>query len=226
MSFEAEIAHRIDQAVKRVERLETLEYETVAFAAGGGATLLCDIVLAVPSASVTLCPVALPITLSHLWLVISCVSDREVPIKLRMQVNGDMTSSYSYYVREELPTAPFPPGVGAGDTEATQVGGPGTFGTFWEICHPSSTISPFFGGGTKPRNACLVTFTDYNEPTLRQYMTWFAYSQREATGFVDFRDVDQGGGRYIGGGAITSIRVFHPSPGVMLAGSQFTLYGL
>ncbi len=140
---------------------------------------------------------------------------------MRMQVNGDISSSYSYYVREELPV--FAPPVGGSDTEAIQAGGYGFFDSSWQICHPSSSV---FSDGQKPRNACMMVFTDYTEAVLRQYQTWFAWSQREATPIVDFVEVEQGGGRYIGGGAITSIRVFHPPPGVFVVGSQFSLYAL
>ncbi len=220
-----DMAARIDDVNERIERLETLEYETTAFPAGPGAlALLCDVVMAVDAAAVTLCPAgAIPGTFSHLWLVISCRSDREIPPKLEMTVNGDVSGSYSYYVREEFPV--FAPPVGGGDTEAIQPGGSGAFDLKWQICHPGADTSNPPDWPKRPRNACMVIFSDYADATMYSSMAWFSYAHREIAA-VDHLSVEQGGGRWVKVAPITSITITHPAPGVLRAGSQFTLYGL
>lgn len=242
---------REDALNKRIERLETLEYETTAFPNASGLTLLCDILLAGPSAAVTLCPVAIPPAFAHLWLIIAAWTDTRGPGKMRMTLNAAVPAPaagpYGYYVRQEHP---FGAPAGAVDTEAVS-----TFGissnSSWEICHPAGfeqvippeSASPESPGTEQlPINskqcACFVQIPNYALATslvagdLGQAHNEWGFAVTEIleadTAAVDSID-EGGGGQRLSSGAAAAVTSVHLAPAVgelFQEGSQFTLYGL
>lgn len=222
-----ELASRLADSTKRIERLETLEYETVAFPAGGGFTLICNVRLAAPAGSVTLCPVGLiPPGFRHLWLVIAAGTTAVIASKMELNVNGDFGAKYQYLAREELP---FGVPVGATDTEAF---GPGTIAhdTKWLIAHPAGfEPDPTPTTPVSSQGACMVQFPDYASTDIRPYMHWFNFANFDKTLISPFEPVvGHGGGKFgafLAPVAITSITVTAGGGGTFAAESEFSLYG-
>ena len=220
-----DLASRIERASLRIERLETLEYETVAFPAGAGFTLICNVLLAGPAASVTLCPVGIiPATFRHLWLVIAAGQTAIIASKMLLNVNADVSASYQFLAREEVA---FGVPVGATDTEAFS---PGTavHDTKWEICHSAGfeTLPP---PGGSSQCSCLVQLPDYSSADIRPSQSWFNFANFDKTAISPFVPVvGQGGGKYgtaVAPVAITSLTVTAGGGGTFDAGSEFSLYG-
>lgn len=184
-----EFAAREDEIRKRIDRLETLEYETVAFPAGtGGAALFCDIILAAPSTFVHLCGGlnTIPQTHKHLWLIIAAQTDAEdAAQKMRMNINaGAMpppgTGGYNYYTRQEL-SGGVP--VGATDTEKKTASLPPDSDASWWICHPAGFEDNDPGGPPPPaytkQSACWVQVVDYTNPSndlIAYGGSWWGYA--------------------------------------------------
>lgn len=222
-----ELAARIERASLRIERLETLEYETVAFPAGAGFTLICNVRLAGPAASVTLCPVGIiPGSFRHLWLVIAAGQTIVIADKMELNINADFAAHYQYLTREEVP---FGVPVGATDTEAFS---PGTFAldTKWRICHAAGfEPDPTPTTPVSSQCSCLVQLPDYSDSLLLPYQSFYSFANFDKTPVSPFvPSVDQGGGMYniLGGLApITSITVTAGGGGTFAAESEFSLYG-
>lgn len=222
----AEAAARLDSSVKRISRLETLEFTTVAFPSGAGFTLICDIFLAAPAASVTLCPVPIPATFRHLWLVIAAGTTAVIANKMELNVNADFGAKYQYLAREELP---FGVPVGATDTEAF---GPGTIAhdSKWLIAHAAGfEPDPTPTTPISSQGACMVQFPDYSNTDMHKYMHWFNFANFDKTLITPFEPVvGQGGGKFgafLPPVAITSITVTAGGAGTFATASQFSLYG-
>ena len=224
-----DLSARIAEYEKRIKRLETLEYETVAFPTGAGPTLISDVVVpAGPGLStVTLppVPILIPQTFLHLWLIMSAQNSAPTPaagftanVVFNPFAGG---TTYRHFVRFENISGV---GVGAGDLQTV-------------VPNPASpvirTVSPAAPGGVNGfRSAAMVIIPDYTNfttmPNKAAMAFGYAFGQDDGEG-----DVTQAGGDTAGGagaaapaiGAITSILVGSPF-GVFVPGSQFTLYGL
>lgn len=228
-----EIAGREEEIKERIERLEALEYETAAFPAGGGFSLICDQILAAPAASVNICSGGSIRPGRHLWLIIAAQVTATLAQKMEMNINLDFRAGfYRYYTREELSgAAP----VGSADTEADHAPGVPPFGdSKWEIAHPSADEAVPAGGSNQ--GACLVQFPDYSNPDVRTYMHWFSfanYDKDQSEGPAFFPVVDSGGGAYgttavlpPQSNIVSRITLTGGGGQIFDTGSQFTLYGL
>lgn len=119
------IADRIDDLDRRIERLETLEFGTVAFPSATGA--ICDTTVTVAAASVTC---VIPTGMRHLIAIISAGLDTtgSTIAKIRVTLNGAAVG-YQYVTRQENPFV-------VGDTQAVAQGG-ATSAAFMETLRPA-----------------------------------------------------------------------------------------
>lgn len=246
-----ELAGREADLNKRIERLETLEYETTAFPAASGLTLLCDVILTANSAAITLCPTPILPAFAHLWLIIAAWSDTREPGKMRMTLNAAVPAPgagpYGYYVRQEHPFGA-PPGLPV-DTEAVSTFGV-TSNSSWEICHPAgfellapppespeAAFDPPEQAINSKQNACFVQIPNYAVATsiiagdLSQAHSDWGFAVLDIleadTAAVD--SIDEGGGSQRLSGTAAAVTSVHLAPAVgetFLVASQFTLYGL
>lgn len=223
-----DLSARIEEYEKRIERLETLEYETVAFPTGAGPTLISDVVVppgpAVSTVIVPPVPILIPQTFLHLWLIMSLQGGGVAPpgFATNISLNGFASGFvYRQFVRFENITGV---GVGAGDnqTVVSLIGSPNF-----------RTVAPAAPGGVNGfRCAAMVIFPDYTNFTTmpNKSMMAFGYSFGNTDGEAD---VTQAGGDTAGGAAaigpapfaITFLTITTPGGG-FVPGSQFTLYGL
>ncbi len=221
---------RLDDQDQRVERLETLEFGTLAFPSGGGFSLICDVIVAAPTATVTLCPAGtIPTSFLHLFAILEMFSDVEqpsVPDKIEININGDFATNYASYVRQELPLG-VP--VGAPDTDVGSPFGIGATDTKWFGPRPGS-FSVFAANSP---TVFFALFPSYVRPLvddLHLSFCWFGFSNflNTAPGTPNNFSADQGGGSYFETApmSITSIRFTHTGGGSFVSPSRFTLYGL
>ncbi len=225
-----DLAARIERSSKRIERLETLEYETTAFPAGGGFGLICDFVLAAPSAGLHLCAGfgTIPQTFRHLWFIIAAQTDAAVAGKMRMRFNSFVPppgpGDHEFYAREEVP---FGVPVGATDTEATDFGPEPSSDSFTKICHPAGfeALPP---AATNNQCACHVQIPNYTAALQTHSANWYGFAVFDgADGGFGVPTVDQGQmGVRTATSPITSLGIAPAVGELFLAGSQFTLYGI
>lgn len=226
------LAARLDSAEKRVDRLETLEYSTVAFPSGGALVAICDIILAIDTASITFCtpPPILLTGFRHLFGICHYFSDvtaPSIPGKMEMNFNGDFGAVYLNYTRQENFTGP--PFVT--DTEVPPIG----FGTDTKFSLPTPSRENVV---RESPAICFFLVPAYDRPSLPgpgnfKTVSWWGYSLPNADSGVGKLIIDdQGGGEYrrFAGGVppapIVSITLTHPAPGLFKSRSHFTLYGL
>ena len=222
--IQIDLAARIERASTRVERLETLEFGTVAFPSGGALVPICDLTLVVSAAVVTLCPV--PLTgFRHLFGIFhyfSTITAPSTPGKMELNLNGDVGAVYLNYTRQENFTGP--PFVT--DTEVPPIG----FGADTKFSLPTPSRENLV---RESPAICFCLIPSYDRVGNMKTISWWGYSLPNAdSGAGKLIIDDQGGGeyrRFAGGippGIITSITLTHPAPGLFKARSHFTLYGM
>lgn len=226
--IQIDLAARIDRSVKRVERLETLEFSTTAFPAGGF-PVICDIVLGAPAATVTLCPTAIPATFLHLYAIVELSSDvasPALPAKVEINVNADFGLVYSSYVRQEFPFAPGAPG--SADTDIASPFGAGPTDTKWFGPRPGA--SSIFDA-LHP-TAAFMLFPSYIRTDLLHSFAWFGFANPINVALIDGLSGnnfsgDQGGGGYFRAPTVPITTItFSAITGSFIPPSRFTLYGL
>ncbi len=208
---------------KRIERLETLEYGTVAFPSGGGLTPVCDTIVGVPVPSVT-CPTLIfpPPHPPHLMAIISAGIPRIgaglfVP-KITVTVAG-LVTGYEYVTREERLFV-------IGDAQGTSL----VPVTSWETIVPSYTS---FFPSVPAQNSGIYIFPDPEGSlgNMNNVAMWIGGGRFRSTGpFVLglTEELNLGGGfrtPKIPGG-ISSITWTAPPPTSFVTGSRFTVYHL
>jgi len=224
-----DLSSRLDHYKKRVDRLETLEFATVAFPVGGFPAI-CDIILAAPATTVTFCPAAIPGNFLHLYAIIEMFSDvtsPALPDKIEINVNGDFGLAYTSYQRQEFPFAPGAPG--SADTDIGSPFAAGASDTKWFGPRPGAD-SPGFAP-TVPTVAFML-FPSYIRTDLKHSFAWFGFANPINIFLEDglssnLFDDDQGGGGYFRTPTvpITSI-TFSAITGSFVPPSRFTLYGM
>ncbi len=215
-----ELSARLADQEDRVERLETLEYGTLAFPSGTGGAI-CDVKLAGTATTVSCTPI--PATFKHLMYIVAAGSTNTGPLKYTVQLDSAL-ARYEHYVRQENVLGV---GVGAGDTEAVSLIGV----TSWTSPHPQADNTP---SEQIEKNAHFGIIADYTQPSAPSpqiTQTWFAYSkyQGDQGPNVEEENVELGGGFYTQlplGGPVSTVRFIHGGPGFFTAGSRFTVYGL
>ncbi len=227
-SAAADLASRLGNAEKRVGRLETLEFGTVAFPSGGF-TSICDIIVGpAPAASVTLCPLGIPSTFKHLFVVCHYFStDPRIPFfigNMEMNFNGDFGAVYLSHQRQELSFGP--PFTLDGETVPIGAGAD----TKFSLPRPAQFNTT---GTPQTPTMCFVLIPAYSRVgNFKSFAHWGAGNPTTGSSGFSGKDGDQGGGEYrrFAGGIppapITSITFSHMPPGTFAPGSHFTLYGM
>lgn len=217
------IVDRISGLDERIERLETLEFGTVAFPSATGA--ICDTTVTIAVASVT-CTV--PTGLRHLIAIISAGIDStgSTIAKIRVTLNG-VAAGYQYLVRQENPFV-------VGDTEAV-VQGVGASAAFWETLRPShrqtapSTQFQRSSGMFLFPRPDVVPF--HARSNIANTASWIGAGRPHATAPQQGRlraGDDQGGGNLETTPVvrISLITWTAPPATTFIPGSRFTVYGL
>lgn len=223
-----ELAARLDAEEKRVERLESLEFGTLAFPAGGFIPICDAIIGPAAAASITLCPLGIPQTFKHLFVICHYMSTSSaIPAIIgwaEMNINGDFGAVYFNHSRQEL-SPPGPPFILDGEVNPI---GAGT-DTKWSIPRPASNNTI----GIERPTQCFILIPAYSRTGNFKTIAWWGQGNPLADeAFFLSQDTDQGGGefrRFEGGiqpPPITSITFSHLAPNSFKAGSSFSLYGM
>lgn len=228
-----QLADRLDDNDKRVERLESLEFGTVAFPSGGFIPICDAIIGPAPAASITLCPLGIPQTFRHLFVICHYMSQStQIPFFIgwaEMNINADFGAVYFNHSRQELDTGIGPPFNLDGEVNPI---GAGT-DTKWSIPRPAQRNT---SGNQKPTQ-CFILIPGYSRTGNFKTIAWWGGGSPTADDAQGgpFMDNDQGGGefrRFAGGvrpAPITSITFSHAvgaATPTFQAGSSFSLYGM
>lgn len=214
-----DLVSRMDVMEKQIDRLESLEFGTIAFPSGFGA--ICDVELAAAAGSITLCPVAIPSTFKHLLILYSVQVGAQFGLfetPQELQFNGDTLTNYHYYTRLER-AGPINEEAAAGISVADHI----RIGGISQQDTGAPNITEHFASG-------FVFIPDYADSDDDKWKSLvFGNFHRRA-------DVAGGGGGqilYQGGGgawentaAITSITISAAGGFTFQDGSRWTLYGL
>lgn len=223
MTATIELSARLDEMVKEIDRLETLEYGTVSFPAASGA--ICDTLVTVAAASVTC---TIPAGMRHLIAIITAGLDTtgSTIAKIRVTLNGG-AAGYQYLVRQENAFA-------VGDTENVAQG-IGVSAAFWETLRPShretSPANQFqrsSGTFLFPRPDVVPFQARSNIANTASWIGAGRYlSTTQASGRRRTGD-DQGGGNLETTPVvrISSITWTAPPATTFIPGSRFTVYSL
>ena len=215
-----DLASRLADLEEQAERLESLEYGTLAFPSGGGLSPICDVVLAATALTVTLCPLApIPSAFRHLLIVHSVQSGpaSNALQLMGLQFNGDTATNYHYYRRQES--------VGPANAEASA--GTST-AAFIRVGDTSGVDSP--AGIVEHFNAGFIFIPDYADSTNDKWKS-LVYGCFLRSALIDAAggliSYQAGGGGWENTAAITSITVMGAGVAtVFQIGSRWTLYGL
>lgn len=219
-----DLAARFDEDEKRVDRLETLEFGTLAFPSGGVVLPICDIILAAPAAAVTFCPApGIPGTEKHLWAIMHYYSTLSVnTTKAELNFNGDFGPVYLNYTRQETPVGP--PFIT--DTEVPPVL---PWGRDTKISLPIA--APTNSPAIETPTLCMLLVPGYARTTNMKSCAWWGNTNLPDD--PNTMSGDQGGGEWrrpfesaVAPVAITSITMTHGGAGSFAIGSHFTLYSL
>lgn len=219
------MAARISDKEERVERLESLEYGTLTFPAGGFIPI-CDAIIGPAAAnSITLCPLGIPQTFKHLFVIGNYWSTSiDIPAVIgwaEMNFNGDFGARYFNHSRQEL-SPPGPPFILDGEVNPI---GAGT-DTKFSIPRPAqrNTI------GVQRPTQVFILIPSYSRTTNFKTIAWWGQGTPLADegGIGISMDTDQGGGEYRHTStlAITSITFSHFGPRTFNPGSSWSLYGM
>lgn len=216
-----EIAARLDEIQKRVDRLETLEYGTLSFPSGGGLGIVCDQTVTVLTPSVT-CPI--PPARRHLMAIVAAgvdnisVGNSIIP-KIRVTINA-IAAGYQYATRQESVFV-------VGDLEASSLG---AGAAFWETIGPSRR--QFFSSVYKQQCSWIMVLPDPERMTgvLDSIDgAWIGGNRARSTGplVLGLGELAALGGGFIStDAAISSITWTAPLGLNFWIGSRFTVYGL
>ena len=218
----ADFAARLDETTKRVDRLETLEFGTVAFPSGGGMICFEHFELAVDGGGHSFA--AIPQTHRHLLLTYKVRSPAGTTGNGLhvMRINGDFAANYGQFGRFKF--------FGAA-LEANFL--PGT-NTVWSIGLVSADdVAPNLDLNTGEWTNGWMLLEDYTSTDKKKtcHLTEFGYvgSATNPRGATTGNVFNEGGGHYELLTAITSLDILQtalPPPFVYGAGSQWTLFGL
>lgn len=218
-------ADRLDDLDKRIERLETLEYGTLAFPSGGLGSI-CDIVLAAPAASVTCTPI--PAGQRHLMVIVSAFitfpGGQPISPTGKILINGGAAvATYEWMTRQERRW-----GGGAVrgfDSESLNLAGAAA----WETVDPSVPSLPLSIDYARASLMMFIPDPDVATPDISGGGIWMGSMQHTTAGFPDISnlyEIHQGGGFRGTAGAFTSLTFATQAPDVFHTGSRFTVYGL
>lgn len=218
----ADMAARMTPYEDRVARLETMEFQTAGF--GGGLALICDVTVSVATASITLCttPATIPSNFRDLLILYkaqaSAVFGAGLVTPLRLQFNGDTTTSYNYYNRveragpldteESSPSANTSDHIRVGEANGIDTAAPSHTGMF----SSGYVWIPDYAYTDDDKFNCLVFGNWHRRPV--------------GIGFGGELEYQAGGGCYFEAGALTSIRLFLTGGFTIQPDSRFTLYAL
>ncbi len=231
--IQIDLAARIERSRKRVERLETLEFGTVAFPSGGAFTAICDFTTPSPLTSFTFCTTVggagftIPQTFRHLIFVCAYQSTIQfvAPPKIELTINFDLGPVYLNYTRQEDPVGP--PFVT--DTEVPPVG---VFGSDTKITLPIAAQNPVSIFVPGAYTSVFGLLPSYTRTGNMKSVAWWGMAHPVVTVGANLMTGDQGGGEYrrvavgVPQAPITTFTLTHPPPGRFRVGSHFTLYGL
>lgn len=214
-----DVVARLDDIAERVERLETLEFGTLAFPSGGGLGIVCDKRVLVATTTVTC---NLPPGRRHLAAIVAAGIDvvgATPAAKIEVTING-IGAGYQYETREERLFV-------LGDSQAASVG---AGAAFWETIAPSRR--QFFSSAFKQQCSWLMVLPDPDR--MADILdsidaSWIGGNRSRSTGPLVLgisEDADLGGGFQPTDAAITSITWTSPGGIPFIVGSRFTVYGL
>ena len=224
----ADLVGRADHLLKRIERLETLEYGTVAFPTGTG--LICDIVVTVPVASVTCTPIVAAAFRHILAIVAAGVTANPASGKMRVTIGGS-PASYEFATRQESHTLPGGVGIGPAtfvDTESASA----VSLAFWDTVHPAAHETAVIDEDKQGAAFYLFPEPGLSSPAflLGPFAIWMGYAMKDGPALPasdTFLTLDQGGGgNYSSPVPFTSITWAATPPDLFAIGSRFTVYGL
>ena len=216
-----ELAARLQRLNTRIERLETLEYSTVAFPGGGGLTVLCDVKLVAPAASVVcfFSPVGIPHVMAITAAsVLQTGALGTVAGKIRVLINGIVGVAYEYSTRQEHRVF--------FDAQAVTLTG----GADLETVKPSGNEIAI--GPTPVRNSATYIFPTPLGSSGATIVSgaWIGAAMYRNQGFPDITNLQEldlgGGGNVLATGALTSLTFLTTAPELFDTGSRFTVYGL
>ena len=211
-----ELAARLKRLNSRIERLETLEYSTVAFPGGGGLTVLCDVKLVAPAASV-LCSFG-PAGIPHVMAVVAAGVDTgggTVAGKIRVLINGIAGVAYEFSTRQEHRLFADTQAValtGGADLKTVVPAAEDVIGGTFAVPNSATYIFPTPGGSVG---------------TTIVGGAWIGAGQQTATAISHLQELDLGGGgNVLATTTLSSLTFLTTAPDLFVAGSRFTVYGL
>lgn len=221
-----DIASRIDENLKRIERLETLERTTVAFPTGsGGCVCIQHIDLTVNADFIEFGPGLpggiIPQTHRHALIVHQAATFLLIGGTRTQQLNfnGDFTASYEYFWRQEFLTAA--PPVGSSDVDHDAAAAP-----LMEVgtvpARDSGAVAVrYFTAGT----IWMPNYTKLGIGTTKfQSVVWDNASREgDNAGIAGRRIREAGSGWYQKIGAITTIRLTCSGAQFFNSGSNWDL---
>lgn len=220
-----DIAQRIENLNKRIARLETLEYGTVAFPAGGGLTIFCDVKLAAPAASVV-CFIGGGGGAPHVMAVVTAGVDTfsggggggAVAGKIRVLINGISGIAYEFSTRQEHRAF--------ADTQAVVLSGGAALLTV--VPSAEDIVSGPFAVGNSATYIFPTPIGSSGGTIVNG--AWIGAGQFRTEGFpvpTYLQELDLGGGgNVLATTALTSLTFLTTPPDLFVTGSRFTVYGL
>lgn len=217
-----DLSARLDEAITRIARLETLEFGTVAFPSGGGMTCFEHFELTADGGGHIFA--AIPQTHRHLLLTYKVRRPAGQPGNnlQAWRINGDAGANYGHFERQRF--------FGAG-LEANFLPGAATAWIISFVSGDDVAPNPDLNTGEWTNGWMLLE--DYTSADKKKtcHVTEFGYvgsatNPRLATTGNIF---NEGGGHYELLSAVTSfhiVQILPPPPDDYQAGSQWTLFGL